>query len=108
MRKRIIKNHILYGIFIIPVFLILALSSVSAGVSLFIKTGIDMNIRSDVSQDRAFSISDVSYYRASPAAIFVARRSENRLSLISASKGSYLNGVFKKLKRMLSGISKFF
>ena len=108
MRKRIIKNHILLGIFIIQVFLIPATTTVSADVSLFIKTGVDMNIRTEVSLDRVFSISDVSYYLAIPAAFLSASRSENTLSLISASKGSYLNGVFKKLKRILSGISKFY
>ena len=89
-------------------FLIPVTSSVDTSVSLFIKTGVDMNIRTNVSLDRAFSISEVSYYLASPAAFLSARRSENTLTLISASKGSYLNGVFKKLKRILSGISKCF
>jgi hypothetical protein len=121
MRKRIIKNHILFGVFIIPVFLIFAISSVSAGVNLYLKTGVDegnlvmacsrgadIDIRTEVSLGRAVSISEASYYRVSPDTIFSAWRSENTLSLISASKGTYLNGVFKKLKRMLSGISKLF
>lgn len=121
MRKRIIKNHILFGVFIIPVFLIFAISSVSAGVDLYLKTGVDegnsvmacsrgadIDIRTEVSQGLVFSITETSYYQASPVPAFSPRRSENTPSLISASKGSYLNGVFKKLKRMLSGISKLF
>jgi hypothetical protein len=139
MRDKIIRDHILFRVFIIPVFLTLAISSVPADINLYRETGVSdgnsgatyerganfylrmfynsvegnplmngMDIRTDILQGWEFSINKASYYRAIPASTFSTRRYENTLSFISASMGSSLNSVFKKLKRVLSGISKFF
>jgi hypothetical protein len=130
MRGKIIRNHILFRVFIIPVFLILAVSSVSAESYLYRQTSVGednsgmacirgtdsyfhvsrnlaegkpwmngINIKTDILRDWAFSLAETSYYRSRPVLAF---------STISVSMGSSLNSLFKKFKRMLSGISKFF
>jgi hypothetical protein len=130
MRDKNIRNHILFRVFIIPVFLILAVSSVSAESYLYQQTGVSennsgmvcikgansyfhvsrnlaerkpwmngINIKTDILLGWAVSLAETSYYRSRPVPAF---------STISVSMGSSLNNVFKKLKRMLSGISKFF
>jgi hypothetical protein len=118
MRRIILKYHIHLLVFMIPVFLFPANSAVSACPSLFLDGGVDeLNsvtackscaISTYAFLDRAFFISEASYYRASTDSVLSSGSSGNTQSLISASMGSYLNGLFKKLKRILSGISKFF
>jgi hypothetical protein len=121
MSCKIIRNHIFSRVFIIPILLILTISLVSTDIDLSRRTaisegnsgmaccrGADIDIRTHLSLDRVIYIPDALYYRVNPAQAFLTRCSENIPSIITVSKGTSINGIFKKLKRMLSGISKFF
>jgi hypothetical protein len=120
MRKRISNYHIDLMVFLITVFLISPDLTLSASASPAVKTGEvrcnsvsacrccdSMAIRSDASRSKIIYVSGTSLYPAITSAVFPAIYSLNRPNLTSLSMGSYLNGIFKKLKRFLSGLSKF-
>jgi hypothetical protein len=121
MRKRIPKHHILLLVSLFTVFLISVNSVLSACASLPNKSG-DVRCNSvsawssrgvkcvgaNVLEGKIFYISEAFFYTSGTSAVFSAECSGNALNSTSTSFGSYLNGIFKKLKRLLLGISKLF